>query len=39
MNRNDKEEPAVFALSDKMFNTKVRGALHLMMAMPEFELA
>jgi uncharacterized protein (DUF1800 family) len=39
MNRNEKEEPAPFILSDKTFNTKVRGALHLMMAAPEFQLA
>ena len=39
MNRNEKNEPAMFSPSPRMVNSKVRGLLHLMMSMPEYQLA
>jgi hypothetical protein len=39
MNRNEKNEPVLFSPTPEMVNTKVRGMLHLMMSMPEYQLA
>ena len=39
MNRNERNEPKPFALRQSSVNSKVRGLLHLMMSMPEFQLA
>ncbi len=39
MNRGTKGEKKSFVLSPEMVNTKVKGLLHLMMAMPEYQLA
>ena len=38
MNRNEKNEPALFSPNPGMVNSKVRGMLHLMMSMPEYQL-
>jgi hypothetical protein len=39
INRNDKNEVATFKGEWHQVHAKVRGAVHLMMAMPEFQLA
>jgi uncharacterized protein (DUF1800 family) len=39
MNRGPKGEKKSFVLTTEMVNTKVKGLLHLMMAMPEYQLA
>jgi uncharacterized protein (DUF1800 family) len=38
MNRNERNEPAQFVLNGGTINSKVRGVLHLMMSMPEYQL-
>jgi hypothetical protein len=38
MNRNERNEPAMFTLNPGMVNTKARDVLHLMMSMPEYQL-
>lgn len=39
MNHGTKNEPKPFVLEKDVLNDKVRGLLHLMMAVPEFQLA
>jgi uncharacterized protein (DUF1800 family) len=39
MNRGPKGEKKNFVMSTEMVNTKVKGLLHLMMSMPEYQLA
>jgi uncharacterized protein (DUF1800 family) len=39
MNRDGRNMPVPFKLTADMVNTKVRGLLHLMMTMPEYQLA
>jgi len=39
MNRGPKGETKPFTLKPEIINTKVRGLLHLLMAMPEYQLA
>ena len=39
MNHGPKNEPAPFVLDKDILNNKVRGLLHLMMAVPEYQLA
>ena len=39
MNRGPKGESKAFALTSESINTKIRGLLHVMMAMPEYQLA
>jgi len=38
MNRNERNEPVQFVLNGGTINSKVRGVLHLMMSMPEYQL-
>jgi uncharacterized protein (DUF1800 family) len=38
MNRNERNEPAMFTLNPGMVSTKARDVLHLMMSMPEYQL-
>jgi hypothetical protein len=39
MNHGTKNEPKPFVLDKDMLNDKVRGLLHLMMAVPAYQLA
>jgi uncharacterized protein (DUF1800 family) len=39
MNRNEKDEPAMFKPTPPFINSKVRGVLHIMMSTPEYQLA
>lgn len=39
MDRNEKNEYVAFKLNASTINTKVRGLIHLMMSMPEYQLA
>jgi uncharacterized protein (DUF1800 family) len=39
MNRNEKGEPRPFEMTGGSINAKARGVVHLMMAVPEFQLA
>jgi uncharacterized protein (DUF1800 family) len=39
MNRDQKGETKTFKLNNETINSKVRGVLHMMMTMPEFQLA
>jgi hypothetical protein len=38
MNHGTKSEPAAFVLQQDVLNVKVRGLLHLLMSMPEYQL-
>jgi hypothetical protein len=39
MDRNEKNEYVQFKLNASTVNSKVRGLIHLMMSMPEYQLA
>jgi hypothetical protein len=39
MDHGTKNEPKPFVLDKDVLNDKVRGLLHLLMAVPEFQLA
>ena len=39
MNRSEKDQPALFKITPPWINSKVRGVLHIMMSMPEYQLA